>query len=205
MRIRASIVAITQGHFLGETPDSSGPPALQPCTPERPEVFTNQPLRRHQQTVAPPVPPVPAPAPAPPPAPAVPTARALPAMPAAPPAPTVPIARALPTVPAAPTVPALPAAPTLPRALPAVPVPAPTQDMHDIGPGQPLRRPQDNARPLEPVALRRCIFPVGNRVGEVGGQRRSNRCLRPRHEAAPIPDRGVASRWRFGLPTGPSQ
>jgi len=65
------------------------------------------------------------------------------------------------------------------------------------------RMPSRRCSGLSPAtALRRCIFPPGNRPREAGRHRRGNRCLRPRHYACPIPDRGVVPRWRPGLHLG---
>ena len=126
-----------------EDTEQTGPAAQLQCTPQRPETFASQPLRRPTQNaaqVATPPPPAPPPAlapilaPPPPPAPA----------PALTPIPTPapgrqdvdlgqPFRR--------------PRENTAQPELPASPAP----DFAAIGPGQPLRRPQQNARHPEPT------------------------------------------------------
>src|SRR6476620_808844 len=115
-----------------EDAEQAGPAAQLQCTPERPEVFANQPLRRPRQNAAQtPTPPAPAPAPAPPPAPAP--------VPAPVPLPGRrdvglghPFRR--------------PRQNTAQLELP----PSPSPDLA-IGPGQPLRRPRPNAGHPEPT------------------------------------------------------
>ncbi len=112
-----------------EDAEQAGPAAQLQCTPERPEVFANQPLRRPRQNAAqtatppaPALPPAPAPALAPPPVPA--------------PAP-VPLPNRRDVGPGQPF-----SRPRQNTAQPELP-PSPSPDLA-IGPGQPLRRTRQN-------------------------------------------------------------
>jgi hypothetical protein len=138
--------------------EQAGPAAQLQCTPERPEVFANQPLRRPRQNAAQPAtPPAPAPAPAP--------ALALPPAPAPVLAPVPlpgmrdvglgqPFRRSRQNT----------AHPELP--------PSPSPDLA-IGPGQPLRRPRPNAGHPEPTPP-----PRQARARQVAGPRQAPRRTR---------------------------
>ena len=165
----------TQGRWRGtrrrarEDAQQAGPAAQLQCTPEPPEVFASQPLRRPRQNATQ-TPPPPAPATPPPPAPtlAAAAASAPPFAPAPAPAPVpAPVPALAPPpapAPAHASPPTLPPAPAPNRqdvsqpfrrpqhntAQPESP-PSPSRDLAEIGPAQPLRRPQQNTSHPEPA------------------------------------------------------